>query len=125
MLCPICKGGLDKVVETRTPENDGPIMRRRRCLKGHYFWTTETNFRMSAQDKSKAARAMVSQRNRLIVELLNHKTLSQTEIGEMFGIDRTEVSRLANIHLPKRNNRSEGQLRRWAKKRLAMRGDPS
>lgn len=125
MLCPICKGGLKRVVETRTAEDDGPIMRRRECAKGHYFWTREINFRMSHQDKSKAARAVVSQRNRLIIELLNQGLLNQTEIGEMFGIDRTAVSRLANIHLPKRNNRSEAMLRRWAKKRLAMTGDPS
>jgi transcriptional regulator NrdR family protein len=125
MRCPICKGKLGKVLETRTPEDDGPIMRRRTCVLNHPFWTRETNFRMTAQDKSKSAQAVVSQRNRLIIELLNHKTLSQTEIGEMFNIDRTEVSRLANIHLPQRNNRSEGQLRRWAKKRLALTGELS
>jgi len=78
---------------------------------------------MASQDKSKAARAVVSQRNRLILDLLNHHALSHTEIGEMFGINRSEVSRLAGIHLPKRNNRSEGQLRRWAKMRLAMTGE--
>lgn len=111
------------MLETRTPDDDGPIMRRRSCVQGHPFWTRELSFRMASQDKSKAARAVVSQRNRLILDLLNHHALSHTEIGEMFGINRSEVSRLAGIHLPKRNNRSEGQLRRWAKMRLAMTGE--